>query len=138
MPRIMVFLLPGGLLVVPNQTYSHPSAHPYLRPFLLPPISLFLKPSKSLLEPLGSIKPLVLSKAKKHGTACACNCNQRAPCKCNERAAQRTVQMQPVRRGLRIASRRGPRIASCTTTAQRANATSPQRSAHIVISFATT
>ena len=43
--------------------------------------------------------------------------------KCNERAAQRTAQMQPVRRGPRIASRRGLRSA-----AHRANATSPQRS----------
>ena len=83
-----------------------------------------------MITTLKKIPPIAIF--QKHGTICACNCNQRAPRKCNERAALRTAKMQPVCRGQRIASRtttnqritqmqpvcRGPRIASRTTTEQ--------------------
>ena len=36
MPRIMVSLLPGGLLVVQNQMHLYPSGHPSLRPPIPP------------------------------------------------------------------------------------------------------
>ena len=82
--------------------------HPPLRPSLNPPIRPFLSPPIRI-EPLGSIKPLVLPSApskslrctlkrasasfQKHVAACTCNCNQRAPRseprKCNQSAEVR-------------------------------------------------
>jgi hypothetical protein len=47
MPRIMVSLLPGGLLVVQNQMHLYPSGHPkargFIKPLVLPTLKIPLR-----------------------------------------------------------------------------------------------
>ena len=84
MPRIMVSLLPGGLLVVQNQMHLYPSTHPPIRPFLRP----YLKPS-----PPHPQNPSVKSMALPALATTTRKCNQSAHrIPYNDRAAHRAIQ----------------------------------------------